>query len=163
MKHRIFALCVLVSGFAATARAQVQALPPAQAPGTFTNKCNPNLVSYQFSPTQVIWTFNCTTDAAINGVAFTGLTYSLTSEGNAAAEKNWGVMVGTLANGDQVFFEIQGVDQKTSATSNAGTMSYKIVGGTGIANGISGSGTCKTNGAQGKGGVQTCAGAYAIR
>ncbi|MGO9324549.1 MAG: hypothetical protein ACLP07_08305 [Terracidiphilus sp.] len=169
MKHAIFALSVLVAGFGATAQAQVQALPPTQAPapapgsGSFTIKCNPTLVIYQFSATQGIWTYECTTDSAINGVQFKGLTFSLTSVGNAAAVKDWGVIVGTLANGDQVFFQVQAVAQKTSAATSAAKMSYKIVGGTGIASGISGSGTCNETGAQGKGSESTCVGAYAVR
>lgn len=161
MKHRIFALCVLVAGFAATARAQVKALPPAQAPGTFTIKCNPDLVTYRFTATQTIATYTCTTDGAINGVAFTGLTFSQTHETNGRETKNWGVIVGTLANGNQVYFEYQAVAEQTSATANVATMSYQIVGGTGIANGISGSGSCKAIGAAGKGNEQACTGTYA--
>lgn len=171
MKHRIFALCVLVAGFSATTRAQVQPLAPAHAPapaqapgsGSFTIKCNPDLVTYRFSPTQTIATYTCTTDGAINGVAFTGLTFSQTHETNGRETKNWGVIVGTLTNGDMVFFEYQAVAEQTSATTNAATMSYQIVGGTGIANGISGSGSCKAIGAAGKGNEQACAGTYAVR
>jgi len=163
MKHRIFAICVLVAGFAATTRAQVQALPPAQAPGTFTIKCNPDRVTYPFSATQSIWTYVCTTDGTINGVAFNGLTFSQTGISSASETKSWGVIVGSLVNGSMVFFQFQAVAHKTSSSSNAATVSYKIVGGTGIASGISGSGNCNETDALGKGSEMACAGAYATR
>ncbi|HVN93551.1 MAG TPA: hypothetical protein VMT38_07640 [Terracidiphilus sp.] len=163
MKHRIFVLCVLVVGFAATARAQVQALPQAQAPGTFTIKCNPNLVTYKFSTTQTVSAYECTTDATINGVAFKGLSFSQTNQNVTGVTKDWGVIVGTLTSGDMVFFDYQAEAQSTSATTFTGAMTYKIVGGTGSANGITGSGTCKAGGAQGKGDQQVCTGTYAVR
>jgi hypothetical protein len=163
MKHAIFALCVLFAGFAATAKAQVQALPPAQAPGSFTIKCNPTLVTYQFTATQTVSAYACTTDAMINGVAINGLTFSQTNISTPSETQNWGVIVGSLINGDLVFFQYQALARKTSAVTDAATMSYKIVGGTGIANGISGSGTCKAVGAVGQGTEQACVGAYVIR
>ena len=169
MKHRIFALCVLVAGFAATARAQGQVQPlappqgPAQASGSFSIKCNPTLVNYPFSSTQAVMTYLCATDATINGVAFKELAFSQSSLSNGSESEDWGVFVGALANGDQVFFEFQAASRRTGSTGTSGTMSYKIVGGTGIANGMSGSGTCKAIGAVGKGSEQSCAGTYAVR
>jgi hypothetical protein len=165
MKHTIFALCVLFAGFAATAQGQVQAFgsAPAPAPGSFNIKCNPDLVTYRFSATQTIATYTCTTDGAINGVAFKELTFSQTHQTSGSETKNWGVIVGTLANGDMVFFEYQAVAEQTSAVNNVAKMSYTIVGGTGIANGISGSGTCSAVGAAGKGNEQACVGTYAVR
>lgn len=163
MKQMIFALCVLFAGFASTARAQgqIHALAPVQ--GSFTIKCNPNLVTYNFSSSQQIATYICTTDGAINGVAFKELTFSQTHVTNGSETKNWGVIVGTLANGDLVYFQYQAVAQQTSAATNVAKMSYKIVGGTGTANGISGSGTCSAAGAAGKGNEQACTGTYAVR
>ncbi len=169
MKHTIFALCVLFAGFAATAQGQVQSFGPAKAPapapapGSFNIKCNPDLVTYRFSATQTIATYTCTTDGAINGVAFKELTFSQTHQTSGSETKNWGVIVGTLANGDMVFFEYQAVAEQTSAVNNVAKMSYTIVGGTGIANGISGSGTCSAVGAAGKGNEQACVGTYAVR
>lgn len=155
MKLRIFALCALFAGFAALSRAQ--------APGTFSIKCNPTLLVYQFTATQSVSTFTCTTDAVINGVPFNGLTFSQTVQGTARDRNVWDVVVGALANGDQVFFQMHTVAGAISSVSSTGTTTYKIVGGTGIANGISGSGTCKGTGVQGKGSEMTCVGAYATR
>jgi len=169
MKRTIFAICALMAGFAAMARAQgqVQPLAPAQAPaqdsGSFSIKCNPTLVDYQYSSTQAVMAYVCATDAKINGVAFKELAFSLSSLSNGTESEDRGVIVGALANGDQVFFEFQAASRRTSNTTSAATMSYKIVGGTGIANGISGSGTCKEAGTIGKGSEQTCIGTYAVR
>jgi hypothetical protein len=165
MKHRILVLCALFAGFTTTAAAQaqgqIQAQGPAQAPGSFTIKCSPTLVGYQFSSTQTVSAYSCTTDATINGVAVNGLTFSQTNQAISGETRAWGVIVGSLTNGDLVFFEFQAVSRDTSSTGSAATMSYKIVGGTGIANGISGSGTCKATGTVGKGNEQTCTGTYA--
>jgi hypothetical protein len=155
MTPRIFALCALFAGVATVAQAQ--------APGSFTIKCSPSLVVYQFSATQSIWTYTCTTDAVINGVPITGLTFSQTAQGTAIARDAWGVIVGSLANSDKVFFQFNVAAHNTSSVTNAGILSYKIVGGTGIANGISGSGTCSGTGVQGGGSESTCVGAYATR
>lgn len=171
MKRTILAICVLFGACGATARAQgqVQALAPSKAPapapasGSFTIKCNPDLVTYRFSATQTIATYTCTTDGAISGVAFKELTFSQTHQSNGNETKNWGVIVGTLTNGDMVYFEYQALAEQTSAVNNVAKMSYTIVGGTGIANGISGSGNCNAVGAAGKGNEQTCVGTYAVR
>ena len=152
MKHRIFALCTLFAGLATMAQAQAQ--------GSFTMKCNPTLVNYQFSATQQISTFTCTTDATVNGVAFNGLTFSETSQVTTSGGDSWGVIVGALANGGQVFFQFTAVAHKASSTSGTAQMSYKIVGGTGTANGITGSGTCNATEGQGTGSEQTCVGTY---
>jgi hypothetical protein len=175
MKRSIVVLCALFAGFTATARAQVQgqaqgqapasapAQAPAQASGSFTMQCNPVLVSYLFTSTEEIMAYLCQTDAKINGVAFTGLAFSQVSLINASESEDRGVFVGALANGDQVFFEFQGSSRRTSNTTTAATMSYKIVGGTGSANGISGSGNCNETGTIGQAHEQTCVGTYALR
>jgi hypothetical protein len=169
MKRSVVLFCALFAGLIATAGAQVQGQAQGQAPasapasGSFTIKCNPNLVTYQFSSTQTVSAYACTTDATINGVAFNGLTFSQTNQAISGETRDWGVIVGTLTNGDFVFFEYEaGSHETSSATSNA-TMSYKIVGGSGIANGISGSGNCSATGTVGQGNVQTCTGTYAVR
>jgi hypothetical protein len=171
MKHKIFALCVLFAGFAATARAQVQGQAqaqsqtpaPAQSQGSFTMQCTPVIVSYLFTSTEQIMAYVCQTDATINGVAFKGLAFSQVSLGNTSGSEDRGVIVGTLANGDQVFFQFQGSSRRTSNTTSAATMSYKIVGGTGSATGISGSGTCNETGTIGQAHEQTCVGTFAVR
>jgi hypothetical protein len=179
MKRSIVVLCALFAGFAATAGAQVQgqdqaptpASAPAQAPaqasapasGSFTMQCNPVLVSYLFTSTEEIMAYLCQTDAKINGVAFTGLAFSQVSLINSSESEDRGVFVGALANGDQVFFEFQGSSRRTSNTTTVATMSYKIVGGTGSANGISGSGNCNETGTIGQAHEQTCVGTYALR
>ena len=169
MKHSIVVLCVLFAGLTATAGAQVQGQGQAQAPtqapasGSFTIQCQPTLVGYQFSSTQTVSAYVCTTDATINGVAFKGLAFSQVSLGNTSGSEDRGVIVGALANGDQVFFQYQATSRRTSNTTSAATMSYKIVGGTGIANGISGSGNCSATGTNGKGNEQTCVGTFAVR
>lgn len=155
LKHTIIALCVLVAGLAATAHAQ--------APGSFTISCNPTLVAYQFTATQSVSTFTCTTNATINGVPFSGLTFSQAVDGTASERNVWDVAVGTLANGNQVFLQFHTVARAINAVSSTGTTTYKIVGGTGIANGISGSGTCNGTGVQGKGSEMACIGSYATR
>jgi len=159
MKHRIVVLCALFAGFTATAAAQA----PARASGSFTIQCDSALVVYQFSSTQSVMAYQCATNATINGVSFKGLAFSQTSQGNATEAEDRGVFVGALANGDQVFFQYQSTSHRTGSTGTALTMSYKIVGGTGIANGISGSGTCNGTGTVGKGNEQTCSGTYAVR
>jgi len=167
MKHRIVVLCALFAGFAATTVAQVQgqgqAPTQAQDSGSFTIKCDPTLVDYQISSTQSVMTYLCQTTATINGVAFRGLAFSQFSLSNGAEAEDRGVIVGTLANGDQVFFEYQAASRRTGSTGTAGTLSYKIVGGTGNASGISGSGNCKATGTVGKGAEQACVGTYAVR
>jgi hypothetical protein len=167
MKDSIVVLCALFAGFAATASAQVQgqiqAQSPAPASGSFTMQCQPTLVTYLFSSTEGVMAYLCETDATINGVAFKGLAFSQVSQGNASGSEDRGVIVGALANGDQVFFQYQATSRRTGNTTSAATMSYKIVGGTGIANGISGSGNCNATGTIGKGNEQTCTGTYAVR
>jgi hypothetical protein len=167
MKHMLFALCVLFAGFAATAEAQVQgqaqAPAPAPASGSFSIKCSPNLVSYAFSQTQTVWTYACTTDAAVNGVPFGGLTFSATNQRVTGGSVIWGVIVGTLTNGDRVFFQFHTDAKAVNGVDTAGETTYKIVGGTGIANGIAGSGTCKGSGAPGQGSEMACAGGYTVR
>jgi hypothetical protein len=155
MKLKIIALCALFAGSVAMAQAQ--------APGSFSITCNPTLVVYQFSATQSVETFTCTTTAAVNGVPFNGLTFSQTVLGTASESNVWDVVVGVLANGDQVYIQFHTVARATSGVSRSGTSTYKIVGGTGIANGISGSGTCNGSGLQGKGSEMTCVGAYTTR
>jgi hypothetical protein len=150
MKCRIFVLCALLAGLAAATQAQ--------APGSFAINCNPNLVGYPFTATQSIQTHTCTTDAKINGVAFTVLTFSSYAQTTKTASSNWAVIVGTLANGDQVFFTFHADWTPTSSLSSVGTTTYKMVGGTGIATGISGSGTCKDTALQGKGNEMACSG-----
>jgi hypothetical protein len=155
MKCRIFALCVLLAGSAAMAQAQA-------APGSFSIKCNPSLVDYKFSATQQIATTTSTTDAAINGVPFKGLTFSTAAQIGATENLIYGVIVGTLANGDLVFFQYSVVSHHAvNSPSGTGPMSYKIVGGTGAANGISGSGNCTAAGATGLGSEFSCLGTYA--
>jgi hypothetical protein len=155
MKGRIIALCALVAGLAAMARAQ--------APGSFSVKCNPKVVNQEISSTWDVGTFTCTTDAAISGVPFKGLMVSATSQYAPAETNVWGVFVGTLANNDQVFFEYHVVAPAKNGVVGIGTMTYKIVGGTGIANGITGSGTCKAAPIAGGGTEDACVGAYATR
>jgi len=155
MKCRTLALCALFAGFAVMARAQ--------APGSFTLNCNPNLITYPFDATQEISTHTCTTDAVINGVPFRGLTFSSYAQATKTGSSNWGVIVGTLANGDEVFFEFHADWLATSSVSSTGTTTYKIIGGTGAATGITGSGTCKDTALQGKGNEMACVGAYVTR
>jgi hypothetical protein len=164
MKHRIVVLFALFAGFTTTAAAPVQGQvqAPARASGSFTLQCDPPLVGYQFSSTQSVTAYLCETDATINGVAFKGLAFSQTGQGNATEAEDWGVFVGALANGDQVFFQYQATWRRIGSTGTTATMSYKIVGGTGIANGISGSGNCNATGTVGKSNEKTCSGAYAI-
>jgi hypothetical protein len=170
MKPWIVALCALFAGLTATAGAQMQGQiqAPAQARGSFTMQCDPLLVGYLFSSTQTITTYLCSTNATINGVAFKGLTFSDAGQCNSVdgamptACEDWGVFVGALANGDQVFFQYQATSRR-AGTATSGTMSYKIVGGTGSANGISGSGNCNSTGTVGKETVRTCSGTYALR
>jgi hypothetical protein len=167
VKHSIVVLCALFAGFTATAAAQVQGQAqgqaPAQASSSFTMQCQPTLVTYLFTSTEGVMAYNCATDATINGVAFKGLAFSQVSLGNTSGSEDRGVIVGALANGDQVFFQYQATSRRTSNTTSAATMSYKIVGGTGIANGISGSGNCNATGTIGQGNVQSCSGTYAVR
>jgi hypothetical protein len=165
MKHRIFALCVFFAGFTATAGAQVpsQVQAPAQAAASFTIQCQPTLVTYLFTSTEGVMAYLCETNATINGVAFQGLAFSQVSQGNASGSEDRGVIVGALANGDQVFFQYQATSRRTGNTTSAAIMNYKIVGGTGTATGITGSGTCNATGTIGKGNVQNCSGTYAVR
>ncbi len=67
--------------------------------------------------------------------------------------------MGSLVNGDLVLFRYQAVAERTSDSTNAATMSYKVVGATGIAHGMSGSGNCKGNGTN----VQACVGSFGVR
>jgi hypothetical protein len=171
MKRSIVALCALLAGLTATAEAQVQgqaqgqapASAPAPASGSFTMQCNPTLVTYLFTSTEGVMAYLCQTSATINGIAFQGLAFSQVSLGNTSGSEDRGVIVGALANGDQVFFQYQATSRRTSNTTSAAIMNYKIVGGTGIANGISGSGTCNATGTIGQGNVQTCTGTVALR
>jgi hypothetical protein len=163
MKHKIAVPCALFAGFTATAGAQTQGQGQvqAQAPGSFTIKCNPNLVSYAFSSTQTVWTYACTTDGSVNGVPFSGLTFSATNQRVTGGSVIWGVIVGTLTNGDRVFFQFHTDAKAVNGVDTAGETTYKIVGGTGIANGIAGSGSCKGMGAPGQGSQMACVGTYA--
>src|SRR5271170_3326318 len=79
----------------------------AQAPGTFTIHTNPSTVTQDITPLTKVWTSTGTTTAQINGVAITGLTFSAYGQSTPGEFRVWGVMVGTLANGDQVTFIYQ--------------------------------------------------------
>jgi hypothetical protein len=152
MNHKIIALCALLAA-AAIAQAQTfgSSAPP-QSSGAFTIKCNPTTVSQTIQPGWTISTFTCQTTATINGVPIQVLTYSSTGQVSAAANNVWGVIVGTLANGDQAYFEYHTSGRPGSAL----TMTYKMTGGTGIANGMTGSGRC--NVPAGAGSELTCNG-----
>lgn len=157
MRFKIFAICALFAGFGAMAQAQTS--------GSFTISCSPNTVSQQISATSTIATFPCTTNATINGIAFTGLTFSATGEFSVTEANVWGVIVGTLTNGSEVFFEYHTTFTRRNGVESIPVLSYKIVGGTGIANGISGAGTCKvsTTPSAAGGAEDSCVGNYAIR
>lgn len=156
MRCSTLALCTLIAALAAMARAQ--------APGSFSIKCNPAMVNYQFDPTQAISTQACTTDAVISGVPFKALTFSQAVQYGATENSTYGVIVGTLASGDQVFFEFHTLAQHAvNAPNGVGSTTYKIVGGTGAAAGISGSGNCTGAGAKGEGSELACIGAYVTR
>jgi len=155
MKRKIFSICALFAGFAAMAQAQTS--------GAFTISCGQITVEQQISATSTVGTFTCTTNATINGIPFSGLTFSTTAQSGATVNNVWGVIVGTLTNGSEVFFEYHNVvPARNGAAVGTGTLSYKIVGGTGIANGITGSGTCKTA-LTSTGSEDSCVGNYAIR
>ena len=156
MRSRIFVLCALCVGFAAMARAQA----PGQVNGSFSLTCNPAPYLYDFGSAQQLSMASCTTTATANGLAYSGLTRStylqvVKADQGVLHNEAWGFMVGTLTNGDQVYIETYGVSEQIGANSNA-TMSYKIVGGTGTANGFSGSGTCRGAGGLGRGSQWTC-------
>ncbi|MFZ2021701.1 MAG: hypothetical protein WBP71_08845 [Terracidiphilus sp.] len=152
MRRRIFALCALFAGFATMAQAQAN----------FSINCPPPLVTQEITKTWTVDTFLCTTDGAISGVAFKGLTLSRTLQYGPTEDNVWGVMVGALANGDQVFFDYHTVFPVKNGVAGNGTLTYKMVGGTGLANGITGSGTCKVVSTSG-GAQDACVGAYATR
>ena len=109
--------------------------------------------------------YGCQTNGAINGVAIREMTASQVSQSNSATPTStdfWGVIVGSLANGTEVFFEYQGSNRMVGSTGFSGTMAYKIVGGTGSLSGIIGSGNCNITGTVGKGNVDNCAGTYGL-
>ncbi len=135
----------------------------AQASGTFTIHTNGVIVTQEITPSTKVWTSTGTTTAQINGVAITGLTFSAYGQTTPGEFRVWGVLVGTLANGDQVTFTYQRIAPMRNGVTLASTMTYKIVGGTGVAKGITGSGTCKPP-APTPSGVSDypCVGAYAI-
>jgi len=151
MRLKIAFACALFTFSSAT--------PFAQAPGSFTIHNNGIVVSQDVTPSTQVFTSTGTTTAQINGVAVTGLTYSGYGQTTPAEIKVWGVMVGTLANGDQVHFVYQRVSPIRNRVTLEGSLTYKIVGGTGGVKGITGSGTCKYPPA---GTDLPCAGAYAI-
>ena len=154
MKRKIFAICALFAGFAAMAQAQTS--------GQFSISCGQITVQQQITATSTISTFPCTTNATINGVAFTGLTFSATGQLDATVGNVWGVIVGTLTNGSAVYFEYHTSYTRRNGVDSIPVLTYKIVGGTGTANGISGSGTCNVNTATTP--VEdSCVGNYAIR
>ena len=163
MKCRIVVFCALLAASAAMARAQVQGTiannAPAQAQGAFTITCGPNLVTQEITTATKVGTFNCTTNANVNGVALKGMTWSAYGQYGPSANNVWGVIVGTLASGDQVYFTYYTVDTVKNGVIVSGSTTYKIVGGTGAVNGISGSGTCGVP----VGPVRDCMGTYATR
>ena len=140
----------------------VAATPFAQAPGTFTMHGNPIPVSQDITPASQVFTFTSTTTAQINGIPIKDLTHSGYGETTATAIKVWGVMVGNLANGDQVYLTYQRVSPVRNRVTQIGTMTYKIVGGTGAIKGITGSGTCTVPPPTAAGNDLACAGTYAI-
>lgn len=144
MQRRIVVLCALFATFATMAQAQFSSTPPApQNPGnSFTIKCGGYLVVQQITSTWNVGTINCTTTATVNEVPFQGLTFSETHQTAPTQINVWGVIVGTLTNGDQVYFDYHNVWPVRNGVAGAGTMTYKIVGGTGSANGATGAGTC---------------------
>ena len=151
MRFKIFAICALFAGFGAMAQAQTS--------GPFTISCGQTTVSQQITASWTIATFPCTTNAIINGVAFTGLTFSATAQYGATENNIYGVFVGTLANGSAVYFEYHSI----APVRGPGTkLSYKIVGGTGTASGISGAGSCNVT-VTSTGAEDSCVGNYAIR
>jgi hypothetical protein len=151
MRLKIALACALFAFTSAT--------PFSQAPGAFTMHSTPVIVSQNITPSSYVFTFTATTTAQINGVAIKGLTFSGYAQSGPAEFHVWGVIVGELANGDQVTFMYQRVSPVRNGVTLEGTLTYKIVGGTGAAKGITGSGSCKIPQA---GLDSVCAGAYAI-
>ena len=134
----------------------------AQAAGTFTIHSGPVIVSQDITPTTQVFTSAGTTTAQVNGVAITGVKFSGYGQTTPTAVKVWGVMVGSLANGDQINMIYQRVSPVRNRVTLVGTLTYKIVGGTGTAKGIAGSGTCTVPAPTPAGDDLACAGTYAI-
>ncbi|MFZ0036237.1 MAG: hypothetical protein WAK91_02365 [Candidatus Acidiferrales bacterium] len=154
MRLKIAFACALFALAAATSFAQ--------APGAFTIHSGTVIVSQDITPTSQVFTSTGTTTAQINGVAITGLKYSGYGETTPTAIKVWGVMIGALANGDQINMIYQRVSPVRNRVTLVGTLTYKIVGGTGVAKGITGSGTCTVPPPTPTGNDMACAGSYAI-
>jgi hypothetical protein len=100
----------------------------------------PVIVSQNITPSSYVFTFTATTTAQINGVAIKGLTFSGYAQSGPAEFHVWGVIVGELANGDQVTFMYQRVSPVRNGVTLEGTLTYKIVGGNRRSNGHHGVG-----------------------
>jgi hypothetical protein len=156
MKFRMLLLCALSAGLAATAQGQTQG----QAGSAYTQTCETaDLVLLNINSTSGIGTFDCTTNATVNGVAITGLRYSAYTQLGATQNNTWGVIVGTLANGGQVYFAYHTLRTVRNGVVGDGSLVYQIVSGTGTAAGIKGSGTCKMTGNTAQ---RPCVGTYTI-
>jgi hypothetical protein len=154
MRCKILVFCALLTCSAVAAMAQ--------APGAFTLSCGKPIVSQEITKSTLIGTFNCTSTATVNGLPFKGLTFSSYALYGASENNVWGVIVGALTNGDQVFFEYHNIVPVRNGATGIGNFSYKIVGGTGSANGIAGSGSCKAETTP-DGSQLDCVGVYATR
>jgi hypothetical protein len=140
----------------------------AQTRHTWTSHCGqPDVVqdisaaAHEGHPFRISQT-TCSVSGDFNGVAAKTLTNALYAENFGGQNKNWGVLVETLANGDQVFYNIQTIVTLKNGTAVSGQKTYQITGGTGSMKAISGSGTCTVTYGSGGGSDSTCTGTYKL-
>jgi len=149
---------IACSAFFVIAAAAAQA----QATGTFTITCAGNTLFQTIAAGREVGTFTCTSTAQVNGVPVKQVTFSSYTERAATEVHVWGVFVATLENGDQVNADYQTLAPARGGVARSGTLTYKLVGGSGIAKGIAGSGTCAITVPAPDSSIDACTGAYAI-
>jgi hypothetical protein len=164
MKHAILCCCVVIAFAALNTRAN------AQMRYTWSFNCQSNVIT-QNIPTAnrtsvgaVVGMLRCSgLTGEIAGSAIKSWTHSYYVEAQGNQFRAWGVMVQTLASGDEVNFISQGNGTLVNGQQKTGQMEYQIIGGTGKVAGIKGSGACTiAYGAAGANAVATCNGEYML-
>jgi hypothetical protein len=163
MKSAILCICVAF-GFAI-----VGTRANAQTRYVWSFSCAPNVL-VQGIPTAnrtsvgaTVGLLRCSSlTGEIAGSAITSWTHSYYIEGQGNQFRTWGVMVQTLAGGDEVNFTSLVNGTLVNGVQKSGQMTYQITGGTGKMAGIKGSGACTITYNAPAPNVASCSGQYTL-
>jgi hypothetical protein len=163
MKSAILCFCVALGFVIVGTHAN------AQTRYTWSFSCMPNAlmqgisIAQRTSVSATVGLVRCSSlTGEIAGSAITSWMHSYYIEVQGNQFRTWGVMVQTLADGDEVNFTSQVNGNMVNGVQKSGQMMYQITGGTGKMAGIKGSGTCTITYNAPAPNVASCAGQYTL-